>query len=746
MAKEQQLSVVFVYDCESCVSEADDPQDAVLYFHPAWVSEQQKLALCGQLMGASHFFLASFSCPRMIALRSGQFAIRQCGRFILAVGADHSFLPWVLQKRADSLLGLVRLFHGGLEGLALSCDHDRTVLVDKLQVILDTFVPIAQNFGDTFGHEPTLFLPKSASNAFIEAVQVLEFCQEQPGVLGGMVLYNNRVVATQLSPDLTRRFIYSNPLNIKSCVESVPTPYEMPLGSRLLRVFLEKTEFHNLNLAAIACRDAFLNITQSRPDKGGRQFGSMMKKDVSRIFTVMEEKEPFDDFDGGTVSPVTAPTPPLPFHMRKSSIPLEGRFTPPLTARMSLPAGAVTPGTLGKILHDKRLSICTQNEDEEDTREQEEPEPSLFKHSPVQEEKKLEDKPAVPPNFPLQSTFQPSKQQSRSLEDLRPTVTNRGYCGPLPIRGYSFGLPKLNQDDFSPKEKIEPKTGGLQRLFNTITDPSFPVFRGDGLPVSQELFNKYLEQHYCELNAEGRAQKIKPKSPEKIVSSSVIPKKLERPVSLLPEVSKESGSGRQELYRRSLSLPLKSIVVNGGEDEDEVDVLNRRKSFVPEHGRLQEMEMTPLSSILSFSERTGTPGEVPGFPRAATTPGARVTTPAEFRSFLAESRKKELANGDSLLEDTGKNQEDMSKAVLYVHGYQGMTLVLVLEHQEEADWDLTETLGEAWLGASPQLEGHLRRSLEQTAAGSADQREPYSFLCLDPAWDALQKDLGCCVR
>jgi hypothetical protein len=47
--------------------------------------------------------------------------------------------------------------------------------------------------------------------------------------------------------------------------------------------------------------------------------------------------------------------------------------------------------------------------------------------------------------------------------------------------------------------------------------------------------------------------------------------------------------------------------------------------------------------------------------------------------------------------------------------------------------------GEAWLAAAPQLEGHLRRSLEQTAAGNSDQREPYSFLCLDPSWDALQR-------
>jgi hypothetical protein len=425
-----------------------------------------------------------------------------------------------------------------------------------------------------------------------------------------------------------------------------------------------------------------------------------MKKDVSRIFTVPEEKEPFDDFDGGAVSPTRTATPPLPFHMRKASVPFEDRYTPPPQARMSLPAGAVTPGTLGKVLHDKRLSICAQDEeeDEQDNREPEEPEPSLFKHSPIEEEKKF-----VPPKPPQMISHHPtslrsSKKYSHSLEDLRPKIINHGFCGPLPIRGYSFGLPKLNPNDLSPQEKIEPKSGGLQRIFNTITDPSYPVFRGDGLPVSQELFDKYLEQHYCELNEEGRVQKIKPKTPEKIANSSVITtsKKLERPTLPLGESNKENpASGRQEVYRRSLSLPLKSIVVNGNDDDDD-GVLNRRKSFVPEHGRLQEVEMTPLSSILSFSERTGTPGDVPGFPRGATTPGARVTTPAEFRSFLADSRRKEMANGDSLLEENGNNPEDLSKAVLYVYGYQGMNLLLLLEHQEEADWDLTETLVRNW--------------------------------------------------
>jgi hypothetical protein len=149
---------VFVYDCEECVSEADDPQDAIVYFHPSWVSEQQRLALCGQLMGATHFFLASFSCPRLICLSSGHFAVRQCGsgRFVLVVGADRA-TP-LLQRRADALVAMLRLFHGGLDEVAAGCD--RPLLLARLQDILDTLVPLAHKFGDLFGHQPALLLPK----------------------------------------------------------------------------------------------------------------------------------------------------------------------------------------------------------------------------------------------------------------------------------------------------------------------------------------------------------------------------------------------------------------------------------------------------------------------------------------------------------------------------------------------------------------------------------------------------------
>lgn len=75
--------IVFVYDRECCKDEADDPVKAVLYFHPSWVSDVQKLSLCGQLMGTTHFLHETFGKPKMICLQSGKFVLKEFGRFIL---------------------------------------------------------------------------------------------------------------------------------------------------------------------------------------------------------------------------------------------------------------------------------------------------------------------------------------------------------------------------------------------------------------------------------------------------------------------------------------------------------------------------------------------------------------------------------------------------------------------------------------------------------------------------------------
>jgi len=77
------MMIVFVYDTTKCCKEEDDPAEAVMYFHPAWVSLTQRLALAGQLMGVHHFLTTSFSVPRSITLQGGKFVLKKFGQYVL---------------------------------------------------------------------------------------------------------------------------------------------------------------------------------------------------------------------------------------------------------------------------------------------------------------------------------------------------------------------------------------------------------------------------------------------------------------------------------------------------------------------------------------------------------------------------------------------------------------------------------------------------------------------------------------
>lgn len=77
------MVIIFVYDTQLLKKEEDDPASAILYFHPSWVSDQQRTALCGQIMGTVHCLKSIFSCPKIVSLQSGKFNITEYGRYTL---------------------------------------------------------------------------------------------------------------------------------------------------------------------------------------------------------------------------------------------------------------------------------------------------------------------------------------------------------------------------------------------------------------------------------------------------------------------------------------------------------------------------------------------------------------------------------------------------------------------------------------------------------------------------------------
>lgn len=81
----REMMIIFVYDTQLLRREEDDPASAILYFHPGWVSDQQRTSLCGQIIGTTNFLQSVFGAPRIFALQSGKFSIRTYGRYILVI-------------------------------------------------------------------------------------------------------------------------------------------------------------------------------------------------------------------------------------------------------------------------------------------------------------------------------------------------------------------------------------------------------------------------------------------------------------------------------------------------------------------------------------------------------------------------------------------------------------------------------------------------------------------------------------
>lgn len=93
------MMIVFVYDTEYCQHEEDDPANALLYFHPTWVSDTQKFSLCGQLMGTVHFLSETFGKTNVVSLQNGKFVLKKFGRFILvSISAIYFYIKNALNK------------------------------------------------------------------------------------------------------------------------------------------------------------------------------------------------------------------------------------------------------------------------------------------------------------------------------------------------------------------------------------------------------------------------------------------------------------------------------------------------------------------------------------------------------------------------------------------------------------------------------------------------------------------------
>ncbi|XP_028159485.1 uncharacterized protein LOC114352183 [Ostrinia furnacalis] len=764
MAKE--MMIVFVYDTQCCTAEEDDPVDAVLYFHPGWVSDTQRHALAGQVVGTAHCVKSLFSQPVAITLQSGKFIIREYGRYILAIGSDRNIPDWVLKNRANLLTSMIKVYHGDLLALASQME-DQKRLAEKLYQVFETYLPVLQYGCHIFQRVPMLSLPKSATSIYMEAMQILEHCRKSKGVLGGVVLYNNKIIATQLPPSLTSYLTVVDPYRIKSPAETVQTETPLPLGAQLLVVYVAKKTYDSLKKQVEKIQEfhhsgeemmAKFRKNQEAEREKVREFPQTgMKRDKSLLFTAVPEE------DHTMISPPNKDEHPMTDSERKPSMPDVVPFTNkprPRPTKLSLSfknqksldedakendtvftgqtSVCSTPMVEYKRLHGNILSIC-QNPD---TQQEKPPEPDVLKNiencAKMIENEKRDNQIVLDMNCIADHYINKPDpiRKLASVTDIQDTfkrISNRATS--------RFKLKRSKvplNDDMTPS----PDEDGImksRRSSLTINDPFFPVFRNDGVAISESLFNQYLEQYYARMKQESKEDNMftfnmKLCEQEKFEDfDSELNRSPQRTPKKIPKDSTKTLSTDQS-RRKSLSLPLKSLSES---TDSQIGSETEATSFKK---KLTGVQLTPLMEKLShlafsdkssgYSSRVMTPLELREFP----TPAAERQVTFSDRPKTQRQDSESDSDSEDDIDQLASYSQNAVKCSLFVSGLHNMALLAVLDAPAADDPETINTLWETSLNALGPIE---QKCIEPLGAGP--EAADYSYLTLDPDWGTVKK-------
>ncbi|XP_037917934.1 uncharacterized protein LOC119655874 isoform X3 [Hermetia illucens] len=750
--RKRETMIVFVYDTECCKTEADDPVEAVLYFHPSWVSDIQKLSLCGQLMGTTHFLSETFFKPKIISLQNGKFVLKEFGRFVLAVGTDRNLPASLLEHRAELLTSLVKLFHRDIQTIhdQFSINGQYKNLSEKLYHIFETYLPILQYNGNVFQNVPTLRLPKSASNIFLDAIQTLQSCQQSKGVLGGTILYHNKVVATQLSPEITKNLVLTDPYRIKSTAEPVAVDFYVPIGVQLIVVYISTKDYRKLAHDAQKAQSVVMQ-TVSHTIMPHQFPKRKIKRDKSLIFTNIPEEgtcdsQPLANGNLRTKSNANRPNHlPLKFkNVTAKDVPESGFASinfdetdsyPEFIGRTSV---CSTPMTENKILHGHVMSICANPV--ENSNSEEEPPNNVSKTDINSSKDAKETNPTETTDPPQQSSlfdinnffsnFMKNPQtfeRRNSFTDIQDSIKrmtrrfSRSFSlgwGKIEVNGEGTSTPDFVDD-------VEKKSS-----YKTIADPTYPVFNSGGGPISKSLFHEFLESYYksCDedIRHDDKINRLVDEFREfdgNIKSENKIDDSKENNEECKDDVTAttDNQSKVSKSTRKSLTLPLKPL--NDEQSSSSTSIFERKK--------LSGIQLTPLMTKLSIlasnDERSS------GFASWDTTPAIEAATPLESHKGL---RRKSSLRYDEIA--PGTTDQGYQKVELYVCGQQNMTLLLLMEEGAGKKQELVQAMFDTCVSKLGRLEVNLNQTLNVNVDGDKSEGG-YSYICVDPKWDTIQR-------
>lgn len=707
----------------------DDPLKAIKYFHPSWVSEQQKLALCGQLVGMLNF-CTDFEEVECISLQNGKFRIEQFGRFILALGTDRNIQESLLNHRAELMTKILRLYHNDLNDIFENFS-DQKNFSDKLYHIFETYLPVLQYNSNHLQNIYKLYLPKSASNLFLDATQILENAACKPNVLGGLILYNNKVISTQLSIDLTKILVATDPVRIKTTAEVAKNvDFHIPFGSQIIKIHISVNEYQKLQQKKSKISDATsLGVQNTLPlpfsiKKKNKESSSLMKRDKSLIFTNIPEEEALIEIP----SPVEKIRTNRPNHL-----PLKLKTIPPesgIASIVSFDESDSYPDFIGKAsiastpLTENKILVG--------------PIQSIFAKSTAATQMLLEE---VNENEIMKSVNnkEEPKDIPKEWENVYIAFANNPFKNQLQWKKKSWDDLRIDNDD------DDENSSSSYKVYNTISDPIYPILSAKKMPMSKTLFDDFQTLYNPNVD------ELKPIPVEEmnLMKLKSLPQKIFEADPMIMKRSDIKNSPNRIMRnqkKKLLKLPIKSFSLDLSSDTGkpstskaaaiETSIFDSPSTKTKKN--MGGLQLTPLMSKLTLLAMNENENFSSGFSSFDLPTPNYYDTPTDNTNrtlFNRLSKVDEEKHDEHTTNDVNEHSNEMKRVDLLVIGHQNMTL-MVIAYENLCDELMVQQMFEICVNRLTRLESKLNEVINVTVDLKASE---YSFMTFDHNWNVLQR-------
>lgn len=542
-------------------------------------------------------------------------------------------------------------------------------------------------------------------------------------------------MATQLPSHVSKLLVLTDPHRIKTTAAQVNVPYHVPVGVQLVTIYISLRDYQRLRNDS---QRAFGLQNGSVQNGGQLPFHIKPKakaKPKSLMFSNIPEEEAVNGFSETLPNGVSKPKPRpnfLPLHAKNGTTRDSdtGFNSFNLDETDSFPqfifktTVSSTPLMENKILPGSLLPICAN--------------PVILEEvPPIEEQNNNTSEVELPKNEIRERTFENFRGNSLKTALIRSTSV------------------RAIQNIFTTKNEVGRMNGGGKPKYQTITDPSYPVFNDDGLPISKYMFDQCgiemgvdIAQDVESLKIEGFPTESEIREEPEEKSNGQAESNTDGltngdhsvdadPINEIVFRNKPKDPATED-KRKSLSLPIKAINLDtlpktsdlsntGSAEEDSLSDLK------PVKWQRADFAETPIRSKIIAQLPFGASWS------SAMTP---VMTPIDCNKALVRRRSSITKVEEEREEDGAEELEanELQKVELFVCGQQNMAMLVAIEDNSGQREDLVKSLWETSISRLPKIESNLQQTLNVNVDGVVDKNDMnYSFMCFDPNWDVTHQ-------